>query len=96
MEEAIEDYGEDYYQDYGIHLEGWRDGATMLHICAMEGSLEVMEYLLALPEVDVNAVDAFNETPVFFAAFWGWYEVGFRSSELRGLHNYDVIRSFQC
>ena len=56
---------------------GWMDGATMLHICAMEGSLEVMEYLLALPEVDVNAVDGFMETPVFFAAYWGWFEVCF-------------------
>ena len=54
---------------------GWMDGATMLHICAMEGSLEVMEYLLSLPEVDVNALDWFSETPAFFAAFWGWYEV---------------------
>ena len=55
------------------------DGATMLHICAMEGSLEVMEYLLTLPEVDVNAMDGFMETPVFFAAYWGWYEVCFTS-----------------
>ena len=53
------------------------DGATMLHICAMEGSLEVMEYLLTLPEVDVNAVDGFMETPLFFAAYWGWFEVCF-------------------
>ena len=74
MEAAIEDYGEDYYDDEGP-LRGWMDGATMLHICAMEGSLEVMEYLLTLPEVDVNAFDGFSETPVFFAAFWGWYEV---------------------
>ena len=58
---------------------GWMDGATMLHICAMEGSLEVMEYLLSLPEVDVNALDGFSETPAFFAAFWGWYEVGLTS-----------------
>ena len=43
----------------------------------MEGSLEVMEYLLTLPEVDVNAVDGFMETPLFFAAYWGWFEVCF-------------------
>ena len=75
MDAAIEEYGEDYYDDYGYLLPGWMDGATMLHICAMEGSLEVMEYLLTLPEVDVNAVDGFMETPVFFAAYWGWFEV---------------------
>ena len=74
MEAAIEEHGEDYYESEP--LKGWMDGATMLHICAMEGSLEVMEYLLSLPEVDVNALDGFSETPAFFAAFWGWYEVG--------------------
>ena len=38
----------------------------MLYICAMEGSFEVMEYLLLFPEVDVvNALDGFSETPAF-------------------------------
>ena len=62
-----------YYFDDGEPLKGWMDEVTMLHICAMECSLEVMEYLLSLPEVDVNAMDGFMETPVFFAAYWGWY-----------------------
>ena len=76
------------------------DGATMLHICAMEGSLEVMEYLLTLPEVDVNAVDGFMETPLFFAAYWGWFEVCFifffNLSEASKLKRCIIHRSFQC
>ena len=76
---------------------GWMDGATMLHICAMEGSLEVMEYLLALPEVDVNAVDGFMETPVFFAAYWGWFEVFYFYFTLAlNFKRHHINRSFQC
>ena len=42
------------------------------HICAMEGSLEVMEYLLSLPEVVVNAIDRFIETQAsIFCSFLG-------------------------
>ena len=71
--------------------KGWMDGATMLHICAMEGSLEVMEYLLTLPEVDVNAVDGFMETPLFFAAYWGWFEVCFSFFHfIRGIKTNEV------
>ena len=94
MEAAIEEHGEDYYESEP--LKGWMDGATMLHICAMEGSLEVMEYLLSLPEVDVNALDGFSETPAFFAAFWGWYEVGL-ISELSSKKSFLLcFRLFQC
>ena len=70
------EYYDDYdYGDDGPYVEAWMDGVTMLHICAMEGSLEVMEYLLTIPEVDVDARDGHMETPVYFAAYWGWYEV---------------------
>ena len=55
--------------------EVWLDGFTMLHICVMESSIKVMEYLLTLPKIDVNVGDRHMITPVYYAAYLGWYEV---------------------
>ena len=66
-------------------------GATILHICAMEGSLEVMEYVLTLPGINIDARDGWLETPLFLAAYWGWYEVFISTHDMLG--NKD-LRSF--
>ena len=63
------------YDSYKNKPDVWLDGFTMLHICVMESSIKVMEYLLTLPKIDVNVGDRHMMTPVYYAAYLGWYEV---------------------
>ncbi|VDD82598.1 unnamed protein product [Mesocestoides corti] len=47
-----------------------RTGATALHIAAAKGYSEVLELLLKLPDVEVDATDVDGWTPLHAAAHW--------------------------
>lgn len=47
-----------------------RTGATALHIAAAKGYSEVLEILLKLPNVEVDATDIDGWTPLHAAAHW--------------------------
>ena len=46
-----------------------------LHQAAKQGDLETVLRLLEAKDVDVNALDAFDSTPLFYAALCGSLEV---------------------
>lgn len=47
-----------------------RTGATALHIAAAKGYSDVLELLLKLPDLDVDATDVDGWTPLHAAAHW--------------------------
>ena len=47
------------------------DGSTVLHFASRNSNQEVVEFLLKLNEISVNATDNLNQTPVLFACFDG-------------------------
>lgn len=47
-----------------------RTGATALHIAAAKGYSEVLEILLKLPNVEIDATDVDGWTPLHAAAHW--------------------------
>ena len=40
------------------------DGRTALHLAASEGRINVLDYLLQAPDIDVNSVDRYGSTPL--------------------------------
>ncbi|VUZ38868.1 unnamed protein product [Hymenolepis diminuta] len=52
------------------HVVDSRTGATALHIAAAKGYSEVLEILLKLPNVEIDATDVDGWTPLHAAAHW--------------------------
>ena len=62
-------------------------GGTPLLVEAQNGRLEVLQYLMTLPSIEINYQDTFGNTSFHFAAFYGHFEV---LKYLNSLSSFDV------